>query len=46
MKENNINERDVSNKWITVLINVAYVAIAVIVWILFQSLIGIPMKMV
>ena len=44
MNDNNKNKP--VNSLLPFLIKVAYVALAVTAWILFQSLIGVPMKMV
>ncbi|MEN9896560.1 MAG: hypothetical protein RLZZ66_209 [Pseudomonadota bacterium] len=43
----NDNNKDKSaNSLLPFLIKVAYIALAITVWVLFQSLIGVPMKMV
>jgi hypothetical protein len=44
MKEN--NKKESSNNVASFLVKLAYVALAVTIWVLFQSLIGVPMKMV
>lgn len=43
MKEN--NKKELSNNIGAFLIKVTYVALAIAIWVLFQSLIGVPMKM-
>jgi hypothetical protein len=44
MNDNNKNKS--VNSLMPFLIKVAYIALAVTAWVLFQSLIGVPMKMV
>jgi hypothetical protein len=44
MKDNH-NKESPSNV-VAFFIKVAYVALAITIWVLFQSLIGVPMKMV